>query len=146
VVWSQAYYSVLVSKTGGVGLRPVSIRRTDDNYPTFDRQTYAQSEPRHHVGRRGPQDEAVTLDNAFERCPCRDGKRADVGEWPRLDALHKRRFASIEIGRLVRFEAVERAKVSKKCPSRPLSDSDQSSIYDGAGSRIRTDDLLIANL
>jgi hypothetical protein len=35
--------------------------------------------------------------------------------------------------------------VSKKCPSRLAPAWDPSLIYDGAGSRIRTDDLLITN-
>jgi hypothetical protein len=36
-------------------------------------------------------------------------------------------------------------KVSKKCPSKPSPTFNQPSIYEGAGSRIRTDDLLITN-
>jgi hypothetical protein len=35
--------------------------------------------------------------------------------------------------------------VSKKCPSRLSLAVGQPSIYEGAGSRIRTDDLLITN-
>jgi hypothetical protein len=71
VVWSQAYYSVLVSKTGGLGLRPVSIRRTDDNYPAFDRQTYAQPEPgitsavAAHKTKRGIAANGLTQTNAL---------------------------------------------------------------------------------
>jgi hypothetical protein len=36
-------------------------------------------------------------------------------------------------------------KVSKKCPSRILRAVRDVAIYEGAGSRIRTDDLLITN-
>jgi hypothetical protein len=60
-------------------------------------------------------------------------------------ALHRRRFESMEIGRLVRFEKVERAQVSKKCPSRPCLVGINPRFTRGAGSRIRTEDLLIAN-
>jgi hypothetical protein len=37
------------------------------------------------------------------------------------------------------------AKVSKKCPSTTFRNIGNSALYEGAGSRIRTDDLLITN-
>jgi hypothetical protein len=48
-------------------------------------------------------------------------------------------------GRATDFRGFGTEKVSKKCPSSPSRAWDEPPIYEGAGSRIRTDDLLITN-
>jgi hypothetical protein len=58
--------------------------------------------------------------------------------------------ASVSIARYsgtgpVESRRVGMSKVSKKCPSRHSLGWRKASIYEGAGSRIRTDDLLITN-
>ena len=58
--------------------------------------------------------------------------------------------ASVSIARYsgtgpVESRRVGMSKVSKKCPSRHSLGWRKASIYEGAGSRIRTDDLLLTN-
>src|SRR5262249_6743269 len=61
-----------------------------------------------------------------------------------FEAQASRQRLSAALRRSIRgFSTAQKA--SKKCPSKPVRRIRNQSFYDGAGSRIRTDDLLITN-